>query len=289
MTKRRDAKVEKYRGGIPFTYGPLAYLLKNRIYIAEIHHGGKWFKGEHSAILDRATFERVQEQLKSNAVKRRMAFSESGALLQGKLFDDRGNRMGPTHSRKNGVRYRFYASTALRGRKHKAGSVTRISAPEIEGIVENALRRLRPNLETSGGTISRHLERVIVKENCIELLFPPKGLSKRPIKIPWSKASPNRANNTGASPIGMPDQKLLNAIVRARVWLTALSDGQYASIDELACAADLHPKVVRQGLRLAFLAPVVMSTVLAGEPPMQLKQIPKLLPLSWRAQEQLGG
>ena len=47
VTKRRNAKVAKYRGGIPFTYGPLAYFLKNRIYIWETHHGGKWFKGEH--------------------------------------------------------------------------------------------------------------------------------------------------------------------------------------------------------------------------------------------------
>ena len=86
VTKRRNAKVAKYRGGIPFTYGPLAYFLKNRIYIGETHHGGKWFKGEHEAILDRPTFDRVQELLKSNTVKRKVKFSESGALLQGKLF-----------------------------------------------------------------------------------------------------------------------------------------------------------------------------------------------------------
>ncbi|MGY4471974.1 DNA invertase Pin-like site-specific DNA recombinase [Bradyrhizobium sp. LB9.1b] len=50
VTKRRNTKVAKFQGGIPFTYGPLAYLLKNRIYIGETHHGGKWFKGEHEPI-----------------------------------------------------------------------------------------------------------------------------------------------------------------------------------------------------------------------------------------------
>ena len=139
VTKRRNTKVPKYSGGIPFTYGPLAYFLKNRIYIGETHYGGKWFKGEHQAILDRPTFDRVQELLKSNNVKRKVKFSESGAMLQGKLFDDKGNRMSPSFSSKNGVRYRFYVSTALRGRKAKAGSITRISAPEIEGLVETAL------------------------------------------------------------------------------------------------------------------------------------------------------
>ena len=64
VTKRRNTKVAKYQGGIPFTYGPLAYFLKNRIYLGEMHHGGKWFKGEHEAILDRETFDQVQQLLK---------------------------------------------------------------------------------------------------------------------------------------------------------------------------------------------------------------------------------
>jgi hypothetical protein len=56
------------------------------------------------------------------------------ALLLGKLYDDRGNRMSPSYSTKNGIRYRFYVSSALlRGRKDAAGSVARIAAAEIEG------------------------------------------------------------------------------------------------------------------------------------------------------------
>ena len=51
-TKRRNTNVAKYQGGIPFTYGPLAYFLKNRIYLGDMHHGDKWFKGEHEAIVD---------------------------------------------------------------------------------------------------------------------------------------------------------------------------------------------------------------------------------------------
>jgi hypothetical protein len=36
----------------PLHLWSLAYLLKNRIYIGEIHHGGKSFKGEQAPILD---------------------------------------------------------------------------------------------------------------------------------------------------------------------------------------------------------------------------------------------
>src|SRR5246127_5194525 len=84
VTKRRNTKVAKYRGGIPFTYGSLAYFLKNRIYLGEMHHSGKWFKGEHEAILDHQTFDQVQDLLKSNRIIRRIKHSKSGALLQGK-------------------------------------------------------------------------------------------------------------------------------------------------------------------------------------------------------------
>src|SRR3989440_10689363 len=140
VTKRRKTKVAKYQGGIPFTYGPLAYFLKNRVYLGEVHHGGKWFEGEHDAIVDRASFDRVQELLKSKVQGRKVKRSDSGALLLGKLYDDRGNLMSPSFSSKNGVRYRFYVSSALlRGRKDAAGSVGRIAAAEIESGVVAAL------------------------------------------------------------------------------------------------------------------------------------------------------
>ena len=133
VTKKRATKVAKYNGAIPFTYGPLAYFLKNRIYLGEMHHGGKWFEGEHEAIVDRATFDRVQQLLATKSNGRKVKRSDSGALLLGKLYDDKGNRMSPSFSTKNGVRYRFYVSSALlRGRKAAAGSVGRIAAARLK-------------------------------------------------------------------------------------------------------------------------------------------------------------
>jgi site-specific DNA recombinase len=156
VTKRRHTKAAKYNGGIPFTYGPLAHFLKNRIYLGEVHHGGKWFEGEHEAIVDRTTFDRVQQLLATNSNSRKAKRSESGALLMGKLYDDRGNLMSPIFSTKNGVRYRFYVSSALlRGRKAEAGSVGRVSATEIESTVLAALKRYQNQHSTRRGWIRR--------------------------------------------------------------------------------------------------------------------------------------
>jgi hypothetical protein len=56
------------------------------------------------------------------------------------LFDDRGNRMSPSFSVKDSVRYPFYVSSALlRGRKANAGSVLRVSAADLEATVLKAL------------------------------------------------------------------------------------------------------------------------------------------------------
>ena len=65
VTKKRPI-AGKTTGGIRFTYGPLAYLLKNRTYLGETGHAGRWYPGEHDPIIHRATFERVQQLLKSN-------------------------------------------------------------------------------------------------------------------------------------------------------------------------------------------------------------------------------
>jgi site-specific DNA recombinase len=283
VTKRRNTKVPKYRGGIPFTYGPLAHFLKNRIYLGETHHAGKWFKGEHQAILDRPTFDRVQELLKSNTVKRKVKFSESGALLQGKLFDDKGNRMGPSFSSKNGVRYRFYVSTAMRGRRHTAGSVTRVSAPEIETIVEAVLVE---KLQLHKDKVLERVETITVSDGRIRLALAPLKGKRRSIEIPWA-TKPKGSARVIASTEATVDQKLVKSIVRAHAWLDDLSSGRHASIEALAAAADLHPKVIRQGLRLAFLPPDLTKAALDGEAIILLKQIPKLLPLSWSKQQQL--
>lgn len=286
VTKRRNTKVSKYKGGIPFTYGPLAYLLKNRIYIGETHHGGKWFKGEHQAIVDRPTFDRVQGVLKSNTVRRKIKFSESGALLQGKLFDDKANRMGPSFSSKNGVRYRFYISTALRGRKHNAGSATRISAPEIEALVENSLR------ETVGAPreeMMDDVERVILSAGKIKILLKPGRLKGKQIEILWAPKVKGEARVDFAASDSKVDEKLLKAVVRAHAWLRDLSTGRHGSIEDLALAAEVHPKIVRRELRLAFLAPELTASALSDEPRLALKQIPKNLPLAWHQHPRLSG
>jgi DNA invertase Pin-like site-specific DNA recombinase len=63
VTKVRTLKTGKTVGGIPFTRGPLAHLLRNRFYIGEVSFKGEVLRGEQPAILDRELFETVQAKL----------------------------------------------------------------------------------------------------------------------------------------------------------------------------------------------------------------------------------
>ena len=296
VTKRRKTRVAKFNGGIPFTYGPLAHLLKNRIYLGEVHHGGKWFEGEHEAILDRVTFDRVQQLLDTKSNGRKAKRSESGALLAGKLHDDKGNRMSPSFSTKNGVRYRFYVSSALlRGRKAEAGSIGRIAAAEIESAVLVALKTHQQQKGSdSASALIEMLERVVVTSD--QLLLMTANTSDREgreIKIAWSTKARESAitvESSRASEVAH-NESLIQSNVRAHVWLHCLQDGAYESVEQLADANRLNPKVVRLALRLAFLSPEVTSAILEGRHPvgLSLARVPKQLPLTWAQHRRLLG
>jgi hypothetical protein len=65
-------------------------------------HQDQHYVGEHPAIVNRELFDKVQALLASGASARRRANLASASILTGRIFDDRGNRMTPTHAQKNG-------------------------------------------------------------------------------------------------------------------------------------------------------------------------------------------
>jgi site-specific DNA recombinase len=129
VTKVRTLRTGETVGGIPFTRGSLAHLLRNRFYIGEVSFKGEVLQGEQPAIVDRDLFDAVQTKLNEQINNHKALRTKSAALLAGRIFDDRGNRMGPSHARKGGIKYRYYLSSALlQGEAARAGSVCRVSA-----------------------------------------------------------------------------------------------------------------------------------------------------------------
>jgi hypothetical protein len=143
---RRLTQDGKQIGGHSISRGNLYVILRSPMYIGQVVHRGTAFSGLHQPIIGREIWDRVQALLNANRVTdRRKARSRVPSPLSGLVFDGSGERLSPTHSSKNGVRYRYYvSSSSVRGRprKDEVGKRWRIPATELEQIVLGALRSL---------------------------------------------------------------------------------------------------------------------------------------------------
>lgn len=118
-TKRRVFASGRTSGGMPFTRGGLYHLLSNRVYIGKIRRGNKLHNGRHEAIINAETWLAAQSILVANTQGRSLrqkrtsgnsSFAEMSPLA-GKVTDETGDRLTPSHAVKSGRRYRYYVSS----------------------------------------------------------------------------------------------------------------------------------------------------------------------------------
>jgi DNA invertase Pin-like site-specific DNA recombinase len=133
------------RGSKPFSRGALYNLLSNPIYVGEIRHRNERHPGQHEAIVGRELWERVQQQLRSRAVRQGEGRKTEAprSPLAGKLFDESGEPLYVQGAAKGQRRYRYYVSRRLvRGESKDSEQAWRISAPEIEQTISAAAREI---------------------------------------------------------------------------------------------------------------------------------------------------
>ena len=108
-----------------------------------------------------------------------------------------------------------------------------------------------------------------------------------PIVLPLMVAKPGATayieNNSDQI---RPNPQLVHAVVRSHIWLKWLRDGTYETIEELAQTIKLHPKVIRHRIRLAFLAPQIVRSILNGgySGSVAVTEVCNLASLSWTQQ-----
>jgi hypothetical protein len=128
-------------------------MLNNRTYLGEAVHKENSYPGEHAAIIDRDTWDKVHAILQESPRKRAARTrSETPALLKGLVYGPDGAAFSPTHTRKGGRLYRYYVSQSVL--KHGAGScpIGRVPAGEIEATVIDQLRAVFRQPEIVAGT-----------------------------------------------------------------------------------------------------------------------------------------
>jgi len=139
-SKVRVAGNGRRSGGNSFFRGALYALLSNPIYLGEIRHKGVSHPGLHEPILDRELWDATQLLLRSHAVRRApRAMKSAPSPLTGRLFDESGQSLTPSHAVKGERRYRYYVSRNLiKGISDSGQGGWRLPASEIERTVAAA-------------------------------------------------------------------------------------------------------------------------------------------------------
>ncbi len=302
-SKVRELSSGAIRGGVPFTQGPLFYMLRNRFYIGEVTFKGEILPGPQPPLLERSIFDAVQTKLTEQWSHRTRARQKSKALLSGLLFDDAGNRMIPTHATKNRVRYRYYISQPRqRGYSDDpVGSISRVPADQIEALVTNAVRdRLmksddRSQLLSDQNAVAAHIAKVEVRAKHLAVTL--KAIEPTSnhdgelpqhddagtslgqgevILIPWIKPpmrkfrdviQPASASTQRTRPIRAERRAaLIRAIARGRQWLNEIVSGRF-TIAEIAGRQKCSVRQINLTLSMAFLAPPLVKAAIEGRLP----------------------
>ena len=143
-SRTRTSTEGKQTGGNAFSRGHIHHLLTNPIYAGRVRHKAEVHDGQHDAIIEPERWDRIQLTLQDGAAKgRARKTSKQRSLLCGKIFDETGDRLTPSHSKtKAGMRLRYYVSHRLiknSGEVNKDG--WRLPAEELEQKAAHVLRQ----------------------------------------------------------------------------------------------------------------------------------------------------
>jgi len=318
-TKQRTYKDGRIIGGIAFTKGPLAQLLKNPIYLGKVRHRDVLYDGEHAAIIDEVLWEQAQTIARDNGRDHKLGRkARNPSMLAGLITDPEGRPMTPSHTRKEGRQYRYYISRVAPGEGRQ--SAWRVPAGEIERIVMGAVvASLRDHVVTEGSVAEIVVTDVFRRTALAEELASRSVAEQRAVLFDMNAAiqlneksitlsigsSENRhiaiparlvrrgydvrlALPPGGESRGDADPVLLRLVAHARAAQGMVESGVP------------HPSVAHYGkrhfwqlLRIAWLAPDILAAIIEGRQPPQLTGRKLLratnIPLDWAGQRRILG
>jgi len=334
----------KSRTGRDFSKGNLYKILSNKTYIGMIKHKDTHYNGEHEGIIEEYTFNKAQDLLEKNRNNNKCKITaKSPSLLAGKIFDDNGNRMNPSHSNKKGKRYRYYVSQAIiQGNINKAGTITKIPAGEIENFVQKQIKDFLADKDKLQEYISEfdvHKQKTIISEaskfdltnNFIRAILAKivlykekveiiicknqliKGLesfitgtafldetkpdTEYPIKIIRNIRISTTSRNGSVLVVNNAEKKevninpfLVKIIAKSYYWNKLINEGKARGSNDIRKMENHNNNnYVKEILRLKFLAPSIIESILNGTQPIDLTadKLRKLKTIDWQEQKKI--
>ena len=141
-TKRNVFSGGQISGGTGFDRKNIIHILKNRIYLGEVPHKGRWYPGEHEAIIDQSLWDKVQELRNTRTTAQKKATSQrmtTGSFLSGRVFGPDGVALVGTSTKKRGKRYRYFISNTVNKKGYEHAPLPMIACDELEKVVLESL------------------------------------------------------------------------------------------------------------------------------------------------------
>jgi hypothetical protein len=306
--------------------GQIHHILRNPIYIGKIKHKDMVYEGQHDAIIEGTLWESVQDKLQAASSRRRGHLKDAHQLkapLLGKVIDETGDHLTPTHTKKNGRILRYYISNRLIKQKDPSG--WRLPARPFEAAVADAvkthlyechqslslfdandasdikarhakvdLNKLQQSHLLNGvkcaylkkGQIKVELRGDVIPE-CIHIIPQPLSLTAQTFIAPFTIN--RRSNQTKViigSRIPSPNPSLLFALKSARFALAELRKGK--SLSDIAIQSQVDVRHIRKTIRMGLLSTRIQKAILSGDHPNNWSCSTftrSVLPMDWDTQE----
>lgn len=333
-TKLRTFKDGRTSGGMAFRYGHIHRLVHNPLYIGQIQHKGVVHEGQHDAIIDPELWAATRFGKSTESERRGKRKAKPIPYpLRGKLFDEAGVELRGDSSKKGGRRYRYYlsvtpSSSDRRTEEDIERPTWRISAPEIEGLVDRGIRQLLSEparlahaaiesgipesdvprlIEQSSRSTAKPtalLERAQLHTSHVAIWLEPSRIADGAVgcirhEVPMEirrRGVETRLVLSGEGANAAPssiDPALAKVVARARAWFLCLAEGRVSSLEELGRREGLSDRYLGAIMPLAFVSPKLTREILEGRHPGDLTAdslIKRMhLPLDWRKQNDLLG
>jgi len=322
-TKVRQMKNGRTTGGGPFSRGRIQHILRNPLYVGKVRHKNVVYDGLHDPVIDQDLFERVQAKL--DAASKRIGKVRKARVpspLAGRIFDEHGHRLTPSHTTRGPKRFRYYVSQSLVKKSGGVRNGVRLPAQTVEGAVASAIKtKITQNRAMLLSSADQTLEGVEKREQTLDLLANAEperllelatrvvvgpthlGIKLRLPTDAWAGCDPveilepftvRRRGVERKIILGdarpTPDETLQRTLGRALNWRDRILAGE--RMEALAEDAGVSSRFLRDRLQLAFLSPVIMTAILNGTQPVDLSTntfVRSDIPLDWSEQEKMFG
>ena len=306
----------RLRGGQVMSRGQLHHILTNPIYAGRIRHKRQVFEGQHPAIIDPDRWDRFQRQLSGKSAKRRHTKQHRDpSPLAGKIVDETGQKLTPSHIKKGDRRYRYYISQKLVTGVTRADDkqrTWRIPAKQLEDPIAEAVQEHIRDLciRSAGQTIAasnamvidrvcafKSVKTVQIKPGGLTIQLEPKQiltlletstaleLDELQLFLPFTERRRGAEMKLIVEGDNTVDEPLMRNVANANHWYKRIKEG--ATFDDISSETGTSKRRIQQMIALAFLAPDIVRQITQGKQPIGLTSDWLLrhdLPADWDAQ-----